>query len=1182
MRTTRFRGIVAASILSVLSSIGHAVVLHVPGDYSAIQTAINNAKNGDVILVSPGIYTENINFKGKAITVSSTNAADLNVVRSTIIRASGKSSVVTFTDSETSNSILAGFTITGGYGTTNTDFGTNIFWGAGIYCNLASPTILGNIITANASPDGSVSDAGYGCGIGCIQSDAIITRNLITANSGYAGGGILAYLGKARIVSSLIYSNSATIGGGAVLISGSQFINNTVVRNTADGGAGNVYAASDTSGQCRVTDNIISSAISGGGIYVDPSDAITRTAFNDVWNNTDGDYFAGTNQTGVSGNISQDPLFVDATNNDYHLRDVSPCINAGDPNFQPAAGELDFYGNARLYAGRVDIGAAEYFDTFRPIAIAGPDQVTPVTTLPASILLDGSASSDPNGLVLSYHWTQISGPAGAFNDAGASKPTFTAQTLGTYVFELIVNDGSFDSFPDTVQVTVTNAPPIADAGDNQQYSDSDPIASITLDGSRSSDPEHVALSYRWTQLSGWNVQLSDPTAAKPIFAHPWPGTYVFQLVVNDGLQDGQPAVVTITIGPNHAPIADAGLSRYVATGNVKLDGTKSYDPDGVGILTYRWRQISGPTLIITGTNTSNPVVAIPPKTTVQKCIFELVVSDGQLLSSPTNVTITIVPNYGSNVLQLVNPPFDSSRPTIVSFGGGNCSTGSGMDFGGVWDQGANWISVNTYSPAYAKYGDMLMVYLSSVAPDYKQPIQTIGFSTGNLPAMEVGRYVNITYKDARYAVNRVSLLDAVCSNLSGSVAQFDANPVAGEQCWVDNYISNDPGHTRQPILPGALNVVCNPARAHDYPVNRYASSSLDYANGGLVAFGYLSLIGSGKNYQLKTSSQKYNFGINSTESIVFFNQSAYPGKIIAPVTLTGPADGDTITPNGAVFSCGKVENATGYQLIFGSDPNRVMDYSIISDTTNPPTATISTLPHEHTWWTVRAYDQFGSTIYADPRLINLPANRPPVADAGPDQTVYAGLDGIATVTLTGSKSSDPDGNALGYTWAWVIDGNAYLSNGVSLTIQLSVGVHTIQLMVNDGGLNSQPAPVNITVVAPLECELLIKPSTISFRSGDDAHLLTSIRFPDEIALTDLDLDAPLLLYPGGLQPTKQWTTGGGHGKEVVTFDFFQRDDVAGQLQEGSAELTVVGTLRSGQLFYGRDTVEVTGKKDKKH
>src|SRR5437667_8709737 len=125
-----------------------------------------------------------------------------------------------------------------------------------------------------------------------------------------------------------------------------------------------------------------------------------------------------------------------------------------------------------------------------------------------------------------------------------------------------------------------------------------------------------------------------------------------------------------------------------------------------------------------------------------------------------------------------------------------------------------------------------------------------------------------------------------------------------------------------------------------------------------------------------------------------------------------------------------------------------MNYAILSDTTNPPTQTISTLPHEHTWWTVRAYDQFGSTIHADPRLIKLPEDRPPVADAGPDQVTYAGLDGKATVILDGSKSRDPDGDTLSFAWAWAIGATAYLSNGVTLTIELPVGVHTVQLMVN--------------------------------------------------------------------------------------------------------------------------------------
>ena len=152
MLHTPRREIVVALSVTFLSAIGHAAVRHVPGDYVHIQNAIDAGTNGDVILVSPGVYNENINFKGKAVTVTSTNTADPNVVKSTIIHASGQSSVVSFMSGESSNSVLAGFTITGGYGTANPALGTGVYCGAGIYCSGSSPTIVGNIIISNSAP----------------------------------------------------------------------------------------------------------------------------------------------------------------------------------------------------------------------------------------------------------------------------------------------------------------------------------------------------------------------------------------------------------------------------------------------------------------------------------------------------------------------------------------------------------------------------------------------------------------------------------------------------------------------------------------------------------------------------------------------------------------------------------------------------------------------------------------------------------------------------------------------------------------------------------------------------------------------------------------------------------------------------------------------------------------------
>lgn len=1162
--------IITIVIFELFCSISNAAVWNVPANYLTIQNAIDHCGTGDTVIVSPGTYNESINFKGKNITVTSTNPADPCIVQSTIINAAGNVSTVKFVNSEGPSAVLTGFTITGGYGTVNTSFGNTIYWGGGIYCYRSSPTITNNIIALNHGPMKDTGDiAGYGCGIGCIESNAIITRNTITKNSGYAGGGILTYLGKSRIVSNVIYANTATVGGGVVLLGGGQLLNNTIAGNGADA-AGNIYAVSDASaGQCVVLSNIVCNATSGAGLYLNSSDNITIIAYNNVWQNTGGNYTSNADLTGINGNISADPLFVDAVNNDYRLQDGSPCINLGDPNYQAAEGESDFYGQSRMFAGRVDIGADEYSDTFRPFANAGKDQTILAVSLPVRITLDGSASSDPNGTTLTFHWRQIAGTAVNLSDENAMMPTFDAFQVGVYVFELIVNNGQFNSFADTVKITVQNDAPAADAGKDQTYSTSPEI--ITLDGSKSFDPEQGVLTYHWKQIQGWKVKLNDPNTINPSFIRPRKGVYVFELIVSDGLQNSPPDVVGIIVGDNHAPVADAGKSRYIAAGTVTLDGTGSYDQDGYGNLNYQWKQASGTVVTITGADTPTPLVSgFAPQSNIQKFSFELIVSDGDLTSQTSSVTVTVVPYFGSNTLKQTNPPFDPAKPTIVAFGGGNCNTGGSMTFGGIWDDKANWITVDSYSQPYNRYGNMLIAYLSSVAPDYIQPIQTTGYSTGNMPAMEVAWYVNTLYKDPRYAVNRVSLLDAVCSNLSARVAQFHAYPVGGEQCWTDNYVCG------APVIAGALNISCIPNRSHSYHVQRYMNSDLVYENSGLTAYGYLSVIGDGKNYQLNTASKKYWFNINSTEAISFYNESLYPGRILSPVMLIGPTDGNTIDSSGAVFSCEPSENAVGYQLLFGSGPEHVKDYIVISDTPNPPSQLVTELPFAQTWWTIRAYDQFGSTIHADPRLIQLQENRPPVVNAGLDHVIYAGLDGKASITLDGSASSDPDGDPIIYTWAWCINDTWYEANSINPTIELPIGVHTIQLMASDGNIESSLDETVITVVAAKRTPLTIIPSAINRRS-QMPHIIAMFQLPEGVR----KLDGKLSLYPSGIECRMQQAI--RIGKKTTIFAWFDKEDVMEAFPaNGTVELTLVGKQLDGPYLYGKDRVVIFNKGNPKH
>jgi len=207
-------------------------------------------------------------------------------------------------------------------------------------------------------------------------------------------------------------------------------------------------------------------------------------------------------------------------------------------------------------------------------------------------------------------------------------------------------------------------------------------------------------------------------------------------------------------------------------------------------------------------------------------------------------------------------------------------------------------------------------------------------------------------------------------------------------------------------------------------------------------------------------------------------------------------------------------------------------------------------------------------------------NHEPVANAGPDQTAYAWIDGKAKVILDGSDSNDADDDTLTYKWTWTIDSSNYEANGVSPTIELPVSVHTIQLMVNDGLVDSAPDDVNITVVAPLEGNLKITPQTIN-RKSNQPHILAFIEL-DGIAKSAINAAELLTLYPGGIKATRQWlfTSKDRHGKPQTTiFAFFDKDALMTAVPtNGDKELKVAGKLKSGQYFYGCDTVKIISLK----
>jgi len=170
-----------------------------------------------------------------------------------------------------------------------------------------------------------------------------------------------------------------------------------------------------------------------------------------------------------------------------------------------------------------------------PTANAGPDQSIHAGQL---VTLDGTGSFDDNTATenLIFAWTLTSKPDGSsatLSGANTSRPSFVADLPGVYTASLIVTDvDDLSSAPDTVVVSSLNSAPVADAGPDQGTFVGD---AVSLDGSKSSDPDFDTLRFSWTLATpaGSKAALAGATTALPTFTPDVPGTYTATLTVND-------------------------------------------------------------------------------------------------------------------------------------------------------------------------------------------------------------------------------------------------------------------------------------------------------------------------------------------------------------------------------------------------------------------------------------------------------------------------------------------------------------------------------------------------------------------------------------------------------------------------------------------------------------------------
>jgi len=648
-----------------------------------------------------------------------------------------------------------------------------------------------------------------------------------------------------------------------------------------------------------------------------------------------------------------------------------------------------------------------------PSAQAGNNQTV---TEGDAVSLDGSASTDADGIISSYLWEQLSGTSATLNNANTATASFNApsvpaNTTDELIFQLTVTDD--DGLTDTsslsvfVQdVLVSNIAPNADAGPDQSVNEN---TLVTLTAASSTDDGSI-VAYLWQQTAGISsVTLSDDTLVSPTFTAPLVDAsndvLSFQVTVTDDLGVQSTASVNITVNdvdtPPTAVISDAAgtiISTLNNNSQVTLYGNFSSDPEGP-IMGYSWVQTAGTLISNAGASNESSFTFTTPDEDTGSIDIELTVTgDEGVVQSSIIAAFTLVnqpPLSDAGADQLIN------ETSPVTLDGSASTDADGVISSYLWEQ-----------------------LSGSIAPLSNTNTDTASFSAPNVADNATEELIfQLTVTD-NYGLTDVS---------TTSVFVQDA--------LITNVIPTADAGTDQVVSEGSTVNISAAASTDDGTIVAYlweqtaGDNTITLADNTAMDTSFtaptLVAAGSSDTITLKLTvtddlgvqaSTTLNITVNDVDTPPVASITDSTGNAIS--TISTIINNDIVTLHGS-FSSDADGSITAYSWSQISGPG------IISPGASNQNSFSFTSP-----------DSPGSVIEIQLTVTgdegsaqnsitaSLTLNNPPVVAAGADQIVTEG----DIISLDGSTSFDADGSIVSYLWEQLSGPSAGIINNANTAV----------------------------------------------------------------------------------------------------------------------------------------------------